>query len=67
MAGMAEEACRVLGGDGVESGAEGVMQGPGGARGSPAQLGFQLGPGGLDEARIRRAGGRVAIEEAGAV
>src|SRR3954447_25037067 len=38
--GMAEVACRVLGGDGVECGAESLMQRLGGARGNTAQLGF---------------------------
>src|SRR3954451_13680073 len=51
---MAEVACRVLGGDGVECGAESLMQRLGGARGNTAQLGFQLGPGGLDGAQVRR-------------
>src|SRR3712207_1892012 len=64
---MAEEARGILSSDGVECGAEGVMQRRGGERGEPAQFGLQLGPGGLDGVQVRRACGQVTVGEAGAV
>src|SRR3954451_12618901 len=58
-----EEACGILCGDAAECRTDRCMQGVDRARTDLAQLGLELGPGGLDRAQIRAVGRQVAIGE----
>src|SRR5689334_16291151 len=58
---VSEEGSGILSGDAVERGSECVLQRLDGACGDPAEVGFHLGPGGLDRAEVRAIAGQVAI------
>src|SRR5512147_1161788 len=67
IAGMAEEALRVLRGDGVERRPERLMQGVGGAGCDLAQPPLHLGPNWLDWVQIRRVRRQIVVAEPGAI
>ena len=67
VAGEAEPAAGILGGDGGERRAEGGLQGLLRAGADRPQPGLELGPGLLDRVHVRRVGRQVAVAQAGAV
>src|SRR3954454_3093028 len=67
VAGEPEPAPGILGGDGGERRAEGLLQGLLRARADRAQARLELGPGPLDGVEVGRVGRQVAVREPGAV
>lgn len=67
VAAMAEEACGILRGDGVEGWADCFVQRGGCPSSDAAQFGFHFCPGRLNRGQIGRVGGQVAVSKARAV